>query len=106
MNQMQLELQELKSDPGYANLLPVVAVMRAVVAKDLESAKTFRKEIDYAKQLPNVPESDRTRFFNANIQPVVEQEGRIARDEIEIMKDAKSRGIKLPESMYRQIGLS
>lgn len=106
MNQMQQELQELNSDPGYASLLPVVTVMRAVVAKDLESAKTFRKEIDYAKQLPNVPESDRTRFYSANIQPVVEQEGRIAQDEIEILKDAKARGVKLPESMYQQVGLT
>jgi hypothetical protein len=84
----------------------MVTVLRAVVAKDLESTKAFRQEISYAKQLPNVPGSDRTRFYNVNIQPVVEHEGKIARDEIEIMKDAKTHGIKLPESMYRQVGLS
>ena len=87
-------------------MLPLVTVLRAVVAKDLEGTKAFRQEINYAKQLPEVPESDRTRFYNVNIQPVVEQEGKIARDEIEIVKDAKAHGIKLPESMYQQAGLS
>lgn len=105
MSQSQQEIEDLKTDASYASLLPSVTVIRAVLRKDLESAKTYRVEIGYAKQLPGIPNSDRIRFYNAKIQPVVEQEGKIARDEIEILKDAKARGVKLPESMYREVGI-
>ncbi len=106
MSQSQHEIEDLKTDSRYASLLPGVTVIRAVFGKDLESAKAYRIEIGYAKQLPGIPESDRTRFYNANIQPVVEQQGKIAKDEIEILKDAKARGVKLPESWYREAGLN
>jgi hypothetical protein len=106
MRQVQQEIEDLRTDAGYARLLPGVTVMRAVFGKDLESAKAYRMEIGYAKQLPGIPESDRTRFYNANIQPIVEQEHTIARDEIEILRDAKTRGVEVPESWYREAGLN
>ena len=74
--------------------------------KDLEAAGVYRKEIVYARQLPGIPQSDRPQFFNANIRPVVEQEAKLGKDEVEILKDAKARGIELPESMYKDAGVN
>lgn len=105
MSQTQQEIEDLKFDASYASVLPSFGVMRAVIGEDLESAKAYRIEIGYAKQLPVIPESDRNRFYNANIQPVVEQEGKIVKDEIQILTDAKARGVKMPESMYQGAGI-
>jgi len=106
LSQMQQEIEELKPKASYANLLPMLTVMRTMLGKDLEAAKVYRKEIEYAKQLSEIPEPDRIRFYNANIQPAVEQEKRIAQDEKEILMDAKARGIQLPENLYREAGIN
>lgn len=105
MGQMQQEIGELRPQASYGNLLPGFAVLRAVFAKDIEAAEVYRREIGYAKQLPGIPAADRTQFYNANIQPVVEQEVKIAQDETAILKDAKMRGVTLPESVYQSAGI-
>jgi hypothetical protein len=105
LGQLQQEIAQLRPESSFASVLPVVTVMRAVLGKDLEGAEVYRKEIGYAKQLPGIPEADRVRFFNANIQPVIEQEAEIAKNEIEILKDAKARGVTLPEEMSREAGI-
>jgi len=94
--------QEVKGDPAGT---AIVTTMRTIVQKDLEAARTYRKEIAYAKQLAALPAPDHLQFFNANIQPVLDEEARIARDEIEIVKTAKARGVKLPEQMYKELGI-
>jgi hypothetical protein len=105
IGQMQQEISELKPQASYGSLLPGFAVLRAVFAKDIEAMEAHRREIGYAKQLPNIPEADRIQFYNANIRPVVEQERKIAVDEVEILKDAKTRSITLPESLYQGAGI-
>jgi hypothetical protein len=105
LSQMQQEIGELKPQANYGSLLPGFAVLRAVFAKDIEAAEAYRREIGYAKQLPGIPEADRTRFYIANIQPIVEQESKIAQEEIAILKDAKMRGVRLPESVYQGAGI-
>ncbi len=104
-SQSQQEIEELKPNANYTSSLPALGVLRAVFAKDIEGAKFFGKEIEYAKQLPNIPETNRTQYYKANIQPAIEEEGKIARDEIEILKDAKARNINLPVSMYKEYGI-
>jgi len=100
------ELQYLKADAGYAKLIPMARVLQNVFRKDMESARAFRKEVDYARQLAALPSSeDRARFYKANVLPAKDDEDRIANEEIEILKDAKARGIRLPESMYREVGI-
>jgi hypothetical protein len=104
--QSQQEIEALQPKASFASTLPMLSVMRALLGKDLEALKVYRKETEYAKQIPGIPQADRIRFYNANIRPVVEQERKIAVDEIEILKDAKARGIGLPESMYQEAGIS
>jgi Rad3-related DNA helicase len=100
------ELQQLKADKGYAAMIPLFTVLQNVLHKDLESAQAFRKEVDYAKQLAALATpDDQTRFYKANILPIKNDEKRIAKEEIEILKDAKARGVNLPESMYREAGI-
>ena len=86
--------------------MPMATVLQNVFRKDIESARVFRKEVDYAKQLAALPTSDqRTRFYKANIMLAKEDEERIANDEVEILNAAKASGVKLPESMYREAGI-
>lgn len=103
MSQTQQELQELKTNAGFASLLTSETVLRSVLSKDLEAARAYRKEIGYAKQLPGLPESERLRFYYANIQPVVDEEGRIAKDAIEILKAAEARGVMLPQAILKEL---
>jgi len=105
LGQMQQEIGGLKPQAGYGTLLPGFAVLRAVFAKDMEVAQAERGEIGYAKQLSNIPPVDRIQFYNANIRPNIEREVKIAQDEVEILKDAKRRGITLPESVYQRAGI-
>ena len=105
LSQMQQEIGELKPQGSYGSLLPGFAVLRAVFAKDIAGAETQKKEIEFAKQLPNIPEAQRSQFFNVNIQPVMKQETTIAQEEIEILKEAKSRGITLPKGVYQSAGI-
>jgi hypothetical protein len=105
MSQVQHEIEELKPKANYASALPVLNVMRTIFGKDLEAAKVYRQEIEFAKQLPGIPESGRTHFYIMNIQPIVEQEHKIAMDEVAILKDAKARGVEMPESLYRDAGI-
>jgi hypothetical protein len=105
LGQMQQEIGALKPQASYGSLLPGFAVLRAVFAKDMEGAEAYRRETGYAKQLPGIPVAERIQFYNANIQPVVEQEYKIAQEEIAILKDAKMRGITLPESVYQGAGI-
>ncbi len=100
------ELQYVKSDAEYAKLISPFTVFQAVLRKDMESARAFRREVDYAKQLSVLATpDDRTRFYKANIVPAKDDEERIANEEIAILKDAKARGVNLPESLYREVGL-
>jgi hypothetical protein len=105
LSQMQQAIGDLKPQGSYGSLLPGFAVLRAVFAEDIEGAETYRREIGYAKQLPGIPEASRAQFYTANIQPVVEQESKLAQEEIAILKDAKMRGITLPESLYQGAGI-
>ena len=65
----------------------------------------LKPQASYGSLLPGIPAKDRTQFYNANIQPVVEQERKIAQEEVEILKDAKSRGVTLPKSVYEGAGI-
>lgn len=105
VGQMQQQIGQLKPQGSYGGLLPGFAVLRAVFAKDIEGAEAQRKELQYAEQLPNIPEAGRAQFYTSNIQPVAEQESKIAQAEVAILKDAKSRGITLPESVYQGAGI-
>ena len=105
LGQMQQEIGDLKPQASYGSLLPGFAVLRAVFAKDIEGAEAYRKEIGYAEQLPGIPAAGRAQFYTSNIQPVVEQESKIAQDETAILKDAKMRGVTLPESVYQGAGI-
>jgi hypothetical protein len=100
------ELQQLKADKGYAKMIPLFTVLQNMERKGLESARAFRKEVDYAKQLAALATpDDQTRFYKANILPAKKDENRIANEELGILKDAKARGVNLPESMYREAGI-
>jgi hypothetical protein len=105
LGQMQQEIGELKPQGSYGRLLPGFAVLRLVFAKDIEGVEAERKEIGYAEQLPNIPEAGRAQFYTSSIQHVVEQESKIAQDETAILKDAKARGVTLPESVYQGAGI-
>lgn len=104
--QMQQRVAELRPQGSYGAMLPMLGVMRSIVAKDLEGAKVYKREVDYAKQLPGMPEKQRIQFFHINIEPVLEREHQIALDEVAIMKDAKARGIVMPANMLRDAGLN
>jgi hypothetical protein len=106
LGQVLEELQQLKADKGYAAMIPMITVVQNVAHKDLESAGAFRKEVDYAKQLASLATpDDQTRFYKANILPAKKDENRIAIEELGMLKDAKARGVNLPESMYREAGI-
>jgi hypothetical protein len=105
LGQMQQEIGGLKPPGSYGTLLPGLAVLRAVIAKDMAAAEAQKKEIEFAKQLPEIPEAQRAQFYTTNIQPIVEQESKIAQEEVAIIQDAKSRGITLPASVYEGAGI-
>ncbi len=104
----QLE-QRGRDDPGmFANVpgfLASVTTMRSVLAKDLESVRVVRREVGYAKQLPALSASDRANLYTTTIRPIRDEESRIGQEEIEILRSAKARGVKLPEQMYNQVGI-
>ena len=104
LGQVLEELQQLKADRGYAAMIPMFTVLQSVGRKDLESARAFRKEVDYGKQLAALTPDDQIRFYKASILPVKSDEKRIANEEIEILKDARAHGIDLGE-LYRQVGI-
>ncbi len=80
--------------------------MQKLIGKDIESARAFRKEVDYARQLAQMSTSeDQIRFYKANILPVKADEKQIANEEVQILTDAKARGVNLPEALYREAGL-
>lgn len=102
MDELMAQLQEhTTNDPS---TMDVLATMRSILQKDLESAKTFRKEVESAKLLAALPSSEQIRFYNTSIKPIQDEESRIANDEIEIMKRAKARGVKLGR-MYKEAGI-
>ena len=80
-------------------------MLSAVFAKDIAAAEAQKEEIQFAKQLPSIPETQRAQFYADNIQPIVEQESHLAQEEVAIFKDAKSRGITLPQSVYQGAGI-
>jgi hypothetical protein len=102
MDGLMAQLQEhTTNDPS---TIDVLVTMRSILQKDLESAKTFRKEVESAKLLAALPSSEQTSFYNTSIKPIQDEESRIANDEIEIMKRAKARGVKLGR-MYKEAGI-
>jgi hypothetical protein len=104
--QVQQQIGELRPQGSYGAMLPMLGVMRAILAKDLEGAKIYKQEVDYAKQLPSMSEKQRIQFYNTNIEPVLEREHHVALDEIAILKDAKTRGIAMPANMLQDAGLN
>jgi len=104
LGQVLEELQQLKADQGYAAMIPMFTVLQNITRKALESARAYRKEIDYGKQLAALSPDDQMRFYKAKILPVKSDEKRIANEEIEILKDAKAHGIALGE-LYREVGI-
>lgn len=104
--QVQQQIGELRPQGSYGAMLPMLGVMRAILAKDLEGAKIYKQEVDYARQLPSISEKQRIQFYNTNIEPVLEREHQVALDEIAILKDAKTRGIAMPANMLQDAGLN
>lgn len=105
LDQVLEELQQLKADRGYAEMIPTFTALQNVIRKDLQSAQAFRKEVDYAKQLAALAGTDQARFYTTYILPVIADEKRIANEEVEILKDAKAHGVHLPETLYREAGI-
>ena len=103
--QMLGELEYLKADEGYAKMIPMATVMQGIFRRDIESARAFRKEIEFAKQLTSVPVQDRGQFFQTNIVPIKNDERKISNEEIQILKDAKARGVQLPQALYDNFGV-
>jgi rubrerythrin len=104
--EVQQQIGELRPQGSYGAMLPMLGVMRAILAKDLEGAKIYKQEVDYAKQLPSMSEKERIQFYNTNIEPVLEREHEVALDEIAILKDAKTHGIAMPANMLQDAGLN
>jgi hypothetical protein len=104
--QVQRQISELRPRGSYGEMLPMLGVMRAILAKDLEGARIYKQEVEYAKQLPSMSEKQRIQFYNINIEHVLEREQQVALDEIAILKDAKTRGIAMPTSMLQDAGLN
>ncbi len=104
--QIQQQIAELRPPASYGAMLPMLRVMRAILAKDLEGTKIYKQEVTYAKQLPGMSETQRIQFYNNNIEPVLEQEHQLALDEIAILKDAKASGIVMPANMLQDAGLN
>lgn len=104
--QAQQQIERLKPQGSYGAMLPMLSVMQKLGEKDLEAAKFHLEEIAYSKQLSGMSYKDRVDFFMANIAPDIEQEDKIAQEEIAIMKDAKERGVALPENMLQDAGLN
>lgn len=104
--QVQQQIGELRPQGSYGKMLPMLGVMRAILAKDLEGAKIYKQEVDYTKQLPSMPENQRIQFYNTNIEPVLGREDQVALDEVAILKDAKTRGIAMPANMLQDAGLN
>ena len=92
----------LKDDPTSSEAFET---MRSIVQKDLESASSFRNEISNAKILATLPDGEQLNFYDQKIKPAQAEELRIANDEIEIMRNAKARGVKLPAQMYKEAGI-
>ncbi|HEV2522977.1 MAG TPA: hypothetical protein VGT24_11400 [Candidatus Acidoferrales bacterium] len=104
--QLQQEIGQLKPQGSYGQMLPMLGAMRQILAKDLEGHRVYRQEVDYAKQLQNISEKDKVQFFVGNIEPMFEEERKIGRDELQIMKDAKARGVAMPDNMLHDAGLN
>lgn len=81
LGQVLEELQQLKADRGYVAMIPMFTVLQSVTRKDLETARAFRKEADYGKQLAALTPDDQMRFYKAKILPVKSDENRIANEE-------------------------
>ncbi len=82
-----------------------VATLRPLIQKDLEAVQIYRREVSSAKQLAALPVAQQDQFYEEKIKPIKDAEHQIAEDEIQILKSAKTNGVKFPEDVYRQAGI-
>jgi hypothetical protein len=94
--------QDFKND---SKTTEAFSTMQNILQKDLEAMRAFRTEVQSAKQLEQLPDEERPQFHKEHIEPIQAEEHRIALEEIEILKNAKAQGIKLPEELYEQAGI-
>jgi hypothetical protein len=106
LREMQEELQNFNGEPKFDGVIMSVNAMRSILRKDMEAIGAYSSEVAYASQLATVSKPDQLRFYDTNIQPIVDREAKIAKEEVEIVKDAKARGVKLPEQLYSQMGIN
>lgn len=102
---MTQEQPLVETSAEWATVRQTLNIMTAVFQKDVEYVGEVRKEVNKARQLRSTPVSQQVQFYKANITPILEQEQKAADEEVEIVKSAKARGVKLPEEFYRQYGL-
>lgn len=85
--------------------LETLSTTRSILQKDLEGASALRKEIANAKLLANMPAAEQLGFYDEKIKPIEAEELRIANEELEIMRGAQARGVKLSQQMYKDAGI-
>jgi hypothetical protein len=103
MHSLLIQVQQgLAEDP---EMLARISTMNRVLEKDMEGARLVRKEVEFAKKLPTQSPSDQAQFYRRQIQPIRDQELKVAQEEVDILKAAKAKGIRLPDQMYRELGI-
>ncbi|HLY99454.1 MAG TPA: hypothetical protein VKT33_10370 [Candidatus Angelobacter sp.] len=89
----------------FADLMPEdkaqPEVMRKIVAIDMESLQPYRREVMLAKQLAALSPENQQTFYENNIVAVLNEEERLALQEIKVMQDAKASGIMLPDNLLK-----
>ena len=93
-------VQALKGDPVTMSSFMTI---KALVEKNLESARFVNDELVLAKELPNFSPPDQVRLYEQNIRPLREAQARLTAEGIKLLSTAKSVGVPLPQEMYSEI---
>ena len=96
-------VQALKDD---AAMHASFATIENLLEKNLRSLEYLKQELHYAKQLAALPAGDQVGFYEEKIHPLREAGARLAAEGIEIVKAARARGVRLPDEMYQDLGVS
>lgn len=91
----------LKMDSLFAQLQPMLAdesaltkvnAMCSILLKDLEATQLVEKETQLAKKLATLAPDAQYRYYKQQIQPIQDEESKIAAEEIALIAAAKGKG--------------
>ena len=87
-------------DPNFTNMAIFYTNLNA---RDQEGLELLNREVTLSGDLSTLPVTQRQLFYEEKIVPLHAKEDRIAQEEVNMAREAKGKGIPLPEDINRSI---